>query len=233
MTRSFGLVEHKLREAEYFLNLLSSASRNSLEEKFCFSAFVSASRSVTFALQACLNGVNGFDEWYSTAQAALKCDPLATHFKEWRNLIQKTGENPVGRVGTANLRQYLTAQLSGVAPKHVLIDPFTKEVIDAVEACDAYLTSVTRIIYDCYLEFRTTVDPQWHFTERAFIDSGKSLVDALHEMGYPPSWADALPQGEDAWLILRGLQPDCAINDLFNARLGKTIDGPDAICGRA
>lgn len=226
MTRSFGLVEEKLREAEYFLDLLSRASRHSQDAKFCFSAFVSASRSVTFALQACLNGINGFADWYATAQAELKSDPLAPHFVEFRNIVQKTGENPIGRVGHAHLRQYLAAQMDGTAPKHVLVHPQTEELVDAVEVCTSYLTSVTRIVFDCYVRFRTLVDPQWYFTHGAFMSSGMTFVDALKEMGYPPSWADAAPEGADHWRLLSRLQPSCAINDLFQARLGQTVIGP-------
>lgn len=227
MTRSFGLVEEKLREAEYFLNLLSESRRHSQEAKFCFSAFVSASRSVTFALQACLKGVEGFEEWYSTAQSNLKADLLAPHFVEFRNSIQKTGENPIGRVDEANLRNYLAAQLNGNAPRHILVHPATQEMIDAVGACEAYLTSIARIIYDCYINFRTVVDPQWHFTEDAFESAGRTFNDALQELGYPPSWSNALPRGADGWLLLRKQQPGCAINDIFQARLGQTVVGPN------
>ncbi|MGO1002708.1 hypothetical protein [Lysobacter sp. CA196] len=227
MTRSFELVEEKLREAEYFLRLLSESDRHSQEAKFCFSAFVSASRSVTFALQACLKGVEGFVEWYSIAQSALKADLLAPHFVEFRNSVQKTGENPIGRVDPANLRHYLAAQLNGTAPRHVLVHPATREMIDAVEASDAYMTSVARVIYDCYIHFRTIVDPQWHFTEDAFKNVGKTFNDALQELGYPPSWSDALPLGVDGWSLLRSHLPDCAINDIFHARLGQVVLGPD------
>lgn len=226
MTRSFGLVEEKLREAEYFLDLLSRASRHSQEAKFCLSAFVSASRSVTFALQACLNGTDGFADWYATAQEELKSDSLAPHFVEFRNITQKTGENPIDQVGHAHLRQYLAAQMDGTAPKHVLVHPRTEELVDAVEACTSYLISVTQIVYDCYVRFRTLVDPQWHFTQEAFMSSGKTFGDALKEMGYPSFWADTAPEDADQWRLLSKLQPSCAINDLFQARLGRTVVGP-------
>lgn len=227
MTRSFGLVEEKLREAEYFLGLLSAAGRHSQEAKYCFSAFVSASRSVTFTLQACLKGVEGFDAWYATAQFSLKTDSLARHFVEFRNSTQKTGENPIGCVDSTNLRQYLAAQLNGTAPTHILIHPVTSEMLDAVAACELYLGSIVRIIYDCYIKFRTVLDPQWYFTKEAFEQSGKTFKDALQELGFPSSWTDAFPPREDGWLILRNQQPGCAINDIFYARLGKIVLGPD------
>ncbi|HMN96372.1 MAG TPA: hypothetical protein PKC43_12300 [Phycisphaerales bacterium] len=226
MTRSFGLVEEKLREAEYFFDLLSKTSRHSQESEYCFSAFVSAARSVTFALQACLHEVDGFKDWYITAQEALKHDALAPHFVDFRNKSQKTGENPIGQVGHAHLRQYLAAQFDGTAPTHVLVHPRSEQLIDAVGACDSYLTSVTQVVYDCYVKFRTIVDPQWYFTQEAFQTSGKTFADAVQEMGYPASWAGAAPLDEDPWPLLSSLNPSCAINDLFQARLGKTVAGP-------
>jgi len=68
MTSSFGVVENKLREAEFFLDQLRDASRLSFEADCYFSAFVSAARSVTFAMQASLKGVPGFRDWYGSAQ---------------------------------------------------------------------------------------------------------------------------------------------------------------------
>ena len=226
MTRSFGLVEDKLREAEYFFDLLSKTSRHSQEAKYLFSAFVSAARSVTWALQACLSDVEGFKEWYLTAQESLKSDPLAPHFVEFRNKSQKTGENPLGQVAHVHLRQYLAAQFSGTAPTHVLVHPSTEELIDAVGACNSYLTSLTQVVYDCYVRFRTSVDPQWYFSKDVFQASGKTLNDAIREMGYPDSWADAAPRDQDPWPSLSRLNPGCAINDLFQARLGRTVVGP-------
>jgi len=226
MTRSFGLVEEKLREAEYFFDLLSKTSRHSLEARYCFSAFVSAARSVTFALQACLNDIDGFKDWYVGAQEILKSDPLAPHFVEFRNKSQKTGENPIGRVGHAHLRQYLASQLSGTAPTHVLVNPNTEKLIDAVDSCNSYLTSLTQVVYDCYVKFRAIIDPQWYFTQDAFQASGKNFADAVQEMGYPASWADAAPRGKDPWPLLSRLNSGCAINDLFQARLGQVVAGP-------
>ena len=227
MTRSFGLVEDKLRESEYFLELLSKSSKHSQEARFCFSAFVSATRSVTWALQAGLKGVDGFEEWYSTAQSTLKSDLLAPHFVDFRNSIQKTGENPIGQVDSKNLRHYLVAQLNGTAPRHILVHPATREMIDAVQASEAYLVSIVRVVYDCYMKFRTVVDPQWHFTKQSFEKSGMTFNDALQELGYPSSWGDALPLGVDGWSVLRNHMPGCAINDIFHARLGQIVLGPD------
>ena len=59
MSRSFGLVDDKLAEAAFFFERLES-TQNMFEARCYLSAFASASRSVTFAMQASLVGVEGF-----------------------------------------------------------------------------------------------------------------------------------------------------------------------------
>ena len=58
MTRSFGLVDYKIQEAEYFLLELMRLGKqiNFAAAQFCASAFVSAARNITFAMQASLKG---------------------------------------------------------------------------------------------------------------------------------------------------------------------------------
>src|SRR5687767_9037861 len=75
MARSFGLVEVKLTEAEYFLQRMSGAGTHSREARYYFSAFFFASRSVTFVLKACLNDVEGFVVSYGEALSSIKADP--------------------------------------------------------------------------------------------------------------------------------------------------------------
>jgi hypothetical protein len=113
MASSFGVVEDKLREAEFFLSQLRDTSRLSFEAHCYFSAFVSAARSVTFAMQGSLKGVPGFKDWYDSAQKQLKTDPLAPFFVEIRNQVVHTGTNPLNRVSPDRLRDDLARQLHG------------------------------------------------------------------------------------------------------------------------
>ena len=71
MSDSFGLVEDKIFEAEYFLKRLQESISMSFESSCFFSAFVSASRSITFALQAAMNGVPGFSGWYEDRKSVV------------------------------------------------------------------------------------------------------------------------------------------------------------------
>ena len=97
MARSFGIVEEKLREADFFLNQLCRSSNLSFEARCFFSAFVSAARSVTLTMQASLKGVRDFDQWYEEIRSKLKTDRLAPHFVEIRNDIVHIGINPLNQ----------------------------------------------------------------------------------------------------------------------------------------
>jgi len=231
VARSFGIVENKLRESKFFLNMLETSVPPSFEADCYFSAFVSACRSVTFALQASLKGMPNFDVWYAVAQQSLKTDPLAPLFLEFRNEVVHIGENPINRVSLDHLAEHLSRQFNG-QHSHVLVlpgsDSDNSQLVDAVVTSNAYFTSLVGIIYDCYDNFRTVVDPQWYFTEENFISSGRTIRDAVVELGFPETWCDAVPS-EDAWKAIRSQQTSCLVNDIFEEYLGKTIPTPDSV----
>lgn len=231
MSESFGLVEDKVQEAEFFLENIRSAGYSSFESSYFFSAFVSASRSVTFALQSCMSGVDDFDEWYENARKTLKVDPLAPYFIEIRNDVVHKGKNPYNRVTLDHLRETLFHQFDSDSRAHWLVLPVinnrTRSVlVDAVVASEAYFTSLLSIIYDCYSKFRMVVDPQWYFTEEHFCKMGKTLEDGLDELGFPPAWLSGIPESE-AWKVLRRQQPLCPLNLIFEKYLGRVITAPD------
>ena len=234
MAHSFGVVEEKLREAEYFLEQFGSTGPLDIEARYFFSAFVSACRSVTFALQASLSGVSEFEEWYESVRDQLKTDPLAPYFCEVRNDVIHTGINPLNRVGVEHLREHLSRQLRGSNQSHILVVSSPRGassgvLVDAILASTNYFESLVSIVFECYKRFVTTVDPRWYFTEAHFRAIGKTLGDALEELGFPPAWLAAVPRGNtrEAWRVLRAQQPRCQINDLFAKYLGQVIPDPD------
>lgn len=237
MAQSFGLVEDKLHEAEFFLERLRTSSRLSFDAQCYFSAFVSAARSVTLALQASMSGVPSFEQWYQGAQAKLKSDPLVPFFKEIRNDVVHKGLNPLDRVTLDHLREDLLEQKQQKTRSHVLVLPDLQSkdstvLADAVEASTLYFASLVQVIFDCYDRFKCVVDPQWYFTKDNFSASGKSFEDAVVELGFPPAWASCAPAGEGRWRALRSLQPACLINDLFQKYLCREIVGPDGAQGQ-
>ena len=114
MAYSFQVVEDKLLEAEFFLKQLGTTSSLDTEARYYFSAFVSASRSVTFALQKSLKGIDGFDGWYKSIREQLQTDPLVPYFCETRNQIVHTGINPLNQVNAKHLRDFISRQLRTV-----------------------------------------------------------------------------------------------------------------------
>lgn len=232
MSDSFGLVENKILEAEYFLGKLQESRHPSFEASCLFSAFVSASRSITFSVQAVMKGVDGFEDWYEGARNTLKSDPLAKHFVEIRNDVVHMGRNSLNQVTLEHLRESLSRQLHFHDHPHVLVIPdATRDgrstLAEAVPACKAFFTSILSIVFECYFVFRTAVDPRWYFTEANFLGKGKTLEDALTELGFPSSWSPSSVSDSVAWKVLRGQQPPCLLNPMFKKYLGRVIAHPD------
>ncbi|MBF0178515.1 MAG: hypothetical protein HQM03_00655 [Magnetococcales bacterium] len=232
MACSFGVVENKLYEAEFFLEKIQACNKNDFEVRYYFSAFVSASRSVTFALQASMKGIDGFDTWYSIAREKLNLDPLARYFVEIRNIVVHKGENPYNEVPLEYLKLYLAAQILHHDQSDVLLVPNMGdnngcELINAKQACINYFKSIILIIFDCYDKFKYIVDPKWYFTESNFNRNGKSLDDALDELGFPRDWISHITPEKEAWKILRSREQSCIINPIFYKYLDVVIDDPD------
>jgi hypothetical protein len=232
MSQSFGVVEEKLREAGFFLDQLTTAGPLSIEARFHFSAFVSAARSITLALQATLNDTDGFNAWYEQAQGRLKLDPLARFFVEIRNDSVHKGLNPLNRVTLVHLRENLLDQFRRTNPSHVIVLPDAATgkgtiLADAMQASSEYFKSLVEVIFDCYDRFRYVVDPRWYFTRENFAARGKTLDDALEELGFPRTWLSDAISETDGWRVLRTQQPACPINDIFWRYAGRTISDPD------
>lgn len=93
--RSFGLVDHKVAEAEFFLVKLGGCGFDFFAARCYASAFVAAARSITFSLQAVLSKTDGFAPWYAEQQKRLSTDPNAKFFHRFRTVSQHIGENLV------------------------------------------------------------------------------------------------------------------------------------------
>ena len=233
MSRSFEVVEEKLYETHFFLEKLRVSSPIGCDARYYFSAFVSAARSITLALQATMSGVTEFDLWYTSAQNKLKVDPLACFFKEIRNDSIHKGLNPLNHVTVEHLHEHLTSQMRGNDNSHVIVLPCiqgsdsTVLSNDAVQECEIYFKSLLEIIFECYDRFKCTVDTRWYFTSDNFLAMDKTFRDAVIELEFPSDWVDCAPEGDDRWRALRKQQPPCQINDLFSRYLGLWIADPD------
>lgn len=81
--KSFQLVENKIKESDFFLGYLEKTKGPDIV--YFLSAYLSAARSITFALQVAMKGIHDFDEWYNLQQQKLKEDPIASYLLEARN----------------------------------------------------------------------------------------------------------------------------------------------------
>jgi hypothetical protein len=232
MSQTFGIVEEKLREAEFFLDKMSTASSPSFDARFYFSAFISAARSITLALQATLNDADGFTAWYEQAQARLKLDPLARYFVEIRNDSIHKGLNPLDCVTVEHLRENLLQQFRRTNPSHFIVLPNAATdngtiLADAVQASSGYLKGLVEVIFDCYDRFKYVVDPRWYFTSDNFAAKNRTLEHALGELRFPRAWLSGAISETDGWRVLRTQQPRCLINDIFERYTGRVTADPD------
>ena len=95
MSRSFGLVDSKTQEAEYFLSRILESDCDFFGVQCDTVAFTASARSVTFAMQSSLKGIREFDTWYEVKQEQMRIDPLSKFFNNFRRVSQHIGHNAV------------------------------------------------------------------------------------------------------------------------------------------
>lgn len=220
MSRSFGLVDTKIQEAEYFLERILSAKLDFFGVQCDAVAFAASARSVTFAMQASLKGVPEFDVWYSHKQTELKKDSLSRFFHEFRRVSQHVGHNLVK--GGIYKNKTATYHFGPV--------PEIKSVpeSDVATACTQYFTTLLNLVYECYVAFNTRINGQWFYTREHFASMGKSVEDAEESLGYPRGWTKVPDFGEDVrWYHLRRQADGCNLQSQFERWLGKRVPHPD------
>ena len=220
MPRMFCLVDSKVQEAEYFLDRILFNDRDFFGVQCDAVAFASSSRSITFAMQACLKGIPEFDKWYEERQSDLRADPLARFFNEFRRVSIHIGDNAVvgGASGDGKVLYYFGA----------LPDLSEVPEDDVATVCTQYFTNTLRLVYDCYMKFPALINSQWRFTKEHFASMGKTIEDAIEEIGFPRGWSAVSGFDEDTqWRCLRKEVDGCNIQDQFHRWLGKVVPYPD------
>jgi hypothetical protein len=76
----------KLNEAKYFLTQMTSQVDNRETFRYCLSAFLAASRSVTYIMQKEFGKVRGFADWYESKRREMEKDLLMKLMKEKRDV---------------------------------------------------------------------------------------------------------------------------------------------------
>lgn len=193
--RSFGIVDDKVIEADFFLEKLGNAGLDFFEARCYFSAFVSAARSITFALQSVMSEVRGFDAWYKQHQTKLKAHPTARYFQRARTILQHIGENPMtgGAVYRDDQGQRHVEYFFTPSDEDNLESP---PASDVATACRIYLVLMIELVKDCYRCFGTVVDPDQYYTPNNLRSLGISIEDVEEELGFPRGWTQ-LPGASD------------------------------------
>lgn len=174
----FWLIDGKLREADFFLEKLRNAPDID-DARYYFSAFLSAARSVTFALQKCIGGMAHFDTWYEDRQKELKDHPTATYFKTIRDQVIHEGLNP--------LERHVRGVGGIIGSNFYLVEGAPEQ--DVVVAATSYMAILVRIAGEAYQRFWTSVDLPATFTTENLAARGQTIEDIEEEFGYPRAWS--------------------------------------------
>lgn len=192
MARSFQIVEDKVREANFFLKKLEETEDIFTEAQYYISAFLSASRSITFTIQASMKGIPKFENWYQSIQEELRRNELAKYFLFARNHSQKVGFYPIGggsfgkdKKGNNSMKLWFTP----FYPKEKELIP----EIDVVSACNEYFKMILEIVQQCYVQFEEHIDLNIRYTKEGMRKLGFSIEDIEEENDYPRGWTSYLP----------------------------------------
>jgi hypothetical protein len=225
VTRSTDLIDAKAFEADFFLGKLTEAGPDFVAARCYFSAFVSAARSITFAMQAVLKDVDGFSTWYTNKQKYLRNIPAARFFSEIRNETQKIGHTPLNSGesrwrsdGPPKVTYYFSGGFEG--------DPSIVPDADVVTACREHLTRLVQLVYDCYLALNIS-SPQSFFSVPNLLERDFLVAEIEEALGFPRGWTNAPGlTTADRLATLQRQSPDTAIDRLFLRYLGHARPDP-------
>ena len=209
-------MDKKVAETEFFLGKMVEAGHEWFEFQCYLSAFLSAARTITLALQR-FRHIPLFDDWYERYQDKLKGDPLAKFILETRNDHVHGGPSPVvGGMYYQGMATYQFCERNGFASD------------DIVSSCREHFITLLRIVYDCYVVLGVHIDPQQYYTREHFASMGKNIGQAEVEIwGWVmTSYIEDGFDEDDRWHELRGRVGQCQINHLFNGYLGVVTPQP-------
>lgn len=237
LLKSFGLVEEKVYEADFFLDHIDYCIIPS-ECNYYFSAFISACRSITFALQSSMKGIDEFDAWYSVEQNRLRENSLARKFVEMRNVSQKVGEHFIlnGKYytdedGRSRCKFYFgndsNTYMPGENPREVLIrsvlnGDLDRKEDDVVTQCRVNFTLLLEILHECFDKFGSIIDPEKYYTVENIRIIGLSIEDIEESLGFPKGYTNIDGYSdEDRMRILRENEPASRIDNIFYKYLNR------------
>lgn len=225
MSRSFGIVEYKIEESEFFLHKFTQTLDKFAfaEAQFYLSAFLSASRSITFAIQASISDLPRFKDWYQEQQNILKDNKLAKFFLEARNASQKTGYYLIAggtMVKGADGKQKHVCFFEPVSN----LDYYPEE--DVQSGCERYFASLLTLVQDCYKTFGGYIDPERFYTLKHMEKSGMTIEDVEEDAGFPRGWTDVDDFSDEVRLeMIASGQAKSTVDWIFEKHLGSNRFG--------
>lgn len=214
MAGSFDWVDEKLREADYFFMKMNVESAHPAHVRYNFSAFVSAGRSVTFAIQAVMGQIDGLEEWYNEQRQVLRASPIARYFITARNDALKNGLNPAYALEKVNKDEPLS-----LSDYFILYfwdeDPADTPQGTLYDACLEYMTTLATLVHGIYLRFGPNVDPQQYYTIGHLHSIGRSVEEVAEEvMGIEREFFHGSDEEDLLWQI-REQAPTPYIDHIF------------------
>lgn len=191
-SRGFHIVATKVGEADYFLDKLKSSGGFSDEFAYLLSAFASATRSITFSLQAVMCKYPDFEKWYEPYQEKLRNNELAKYFMELRNHLQKVGSVPISHAGT----------MQNGEVKHYSFFIDIKELkntpIGEIRSlATEYFLTILNLTGQCYRDFSIYTDPRALFTPEGLASLNWTIEDIEEAVGLPRGYTDVEWDGDD------------------------------------
>lgn len=193
-----------------------------IEAEFYLSAFLSATRAVTFALQASLSDLPGFASWYETERAALRVQ--GDWFVKARNASQKEGATFIhgGSRRGSDLRFFTLATITPTAKEadfaSLLLVGMNSDgpghAEDVVGKCEQHLVALVTMIFRCFQQFGMDIDPQLYYSRENLNRLGKSVEDFEEELGLPRGWT-AFGNDEVRLRALSHEAGDTQIDEIF------------------
>lgn len=227
MSRSFQIVEYKVAESDFFLDKIIESSYdlnvNIHEASYYLSAFLSATRSITFCIQASISDIPNFDNWYSKQQEILKSNSIAKYFLNARNHSQKVGFYPIdlNRLSISKDKSgrkkfdFYFAQFS-------FRDDLFVPKNDVIHACKEYFKLLLTIVFECYNNFGMLIDPDQYYTIENMKRLNRTIEDFEEELGFPRGWtAGDSSSDEDRMSCFRKQNHTNGVDEILVKYLGK------------
>lgn len=239
--RSFGLVEEKIYETDFFLEKMKYCT-DLHECKYYLSAFLSACRSITFALQASMSDVKGFKEWYEIVRKLMMENHLARFFHVARNESQKIGiyhiscghpykdKHGEGRMlfyfskdySFTNFKTYEESILEMLLRNEFGDELGPGDTEDVCTQCERHLKFLLGIIFDCFDKFGHVIDPKKYYTLENIKSLGLTIEDVEESLGYEKGWTKVNGiSAEKRMELIRNHEPDSYIDPVFIKYLNK------------